>query len=138
MGKRLRGGEVVELRSDLGGGKTTFTRGLVEGAGSPDRVSSPTFTFTKQYDVPPSKRRHLRTIIHADMYRLTDATIVKHELADAMDDPAVTLIAEWAGVVADILPEERVVVAIEAVGELTRKLTIRGPQRFAYLLEEIA
>src|SRR5690606_22283628 len=42
LGKKLRGGEVIELISDLGGGKTTFTRGLAKGVGSSDRVASPT------------------------------------------------------------------------------------------------
>ena len=49
IGKRLRGGEMIELVSDLGGGKTTFTRGLARGAGSSDVVSSPTFTISKVY-----------------------------------------------------------------------------------------
>jgi tRNA threonylcarbamoyladenosine biosynthesis protein TsaE len=42
LGKKLKGGEVIELVSDLGGGKTTFVRGLARGMGSPDHVASPT------------------------------------------------------------------------------------------------
>ena len=38
LGANLRGGEAIELVSDLGGGKTTFTRGLVRGSGSEDKV----------------------------------------------------------------------------------------------------
>lgn len=49
MGKRLRGSEVIELVSDLGGGKTTFVRGLARGLGSTDKVSSPTFTISQVY-----------------------------------------------------------------------------------------
>jgi tRNA threonylcarbamoyladenosine biosynthesis protein TsaE len=49
IGARLRGGEVIELVSDLGGGKTTFTRGLADGAGSKDIVASPTFIVSKVY-----------------------------------------------------------------------------------------
>jgi tRNA threonylcarbamoyl adenosine modification protein YjeE len=41
--------EVIELRADLGGGKTTFTKGFVRGFGSDDRVGSPTFTLNKIY-----------------------------------------------------------------------------------------
>jgi len=47
----LRGGEVIELAGDIGGGKTTFVRGLARGAGSSDVVSSPTFTISKVYKV---------------------------------------------------------------------------------------
>jgi tRNA threonylcarbamoyladenosine biosynthesis protein TsaE len=46
IGARLKGGECIELTSDVGGGKTTFVRGLVSGAGSTDHVSSPTFTIS--------------------------------------------------------------------------------------------
>ena len=41
LGKRLVGGELLELVSDLGGGKTTFVRGLARGMGSPDTVTRP-------------------------------------------------------------------------------------------------
>ena len=51
LGKQLKGGEVIELVSDLGGGKTTFVRGLAAGSGSKDQVASPTFTLSKVYDV---------------------------------------------------------------------------------------
>ena len=47
LGSNLRGGELIELASDLGGGKTTFTRGLVRGGGSDDSVASPTFTISR-------------------------------------------------------------------------------------------
>jgi tRNA threonylcarbamoyladenosine biosynthesis protein TsaE len=43
VGRRLRGGEVIELVSDLGGGKTTFVKGLAKGMGSNDAVSSPSW-----------------------------------------------------------------------------------------------
>ena len=42
IGAQLRGGEVVELISDLGGGKTTFTAGLALGGGRPPQLSNPT------------------------------------------------------------------------------------------------
>src|SRR5690606_33786002 len=45
LGKALKGGEVIELASDLGGGKTTLVRGLARGAKSSDKVASPTFTI---------------------------------------------------------------------------------------------
>ena len=44
IGNNLKGGEIIELISDLGGGKTTFVRGLARGMGSTDAVSSPSFT----------------------------------------------------------------------------------------------
>ncbi len=49
IGAKLRGGEVIELVSDLGGGKTVFVRGLARGMGSKDQVASPTFTISREY-----------------------------------------------------------------------------------------
>jgi tRNA A37 threonylcarbamoyladenosine biosynthesis protein TsaE len=50
LGSKLRGGEVIELRSDLGGGKTTLVRGLAAGMGSTDAVASPSFTISRVYE----------------------------------------------------------------------------------------
>lgn len=45
----LKGGEVILLNGDLGAGKTTFTKGLAKALGIEDVVTSPTFTFMKEY-----------------------------------------------------------------------------------------
>src|SRR5690348_16076202 len=101
LGSRLRGGEVIELRSDLGGGKTTFVRGLVRGAGSRDRVSSPTFTLSRIYNAKKFE------IHHFDFYRLSDPGILADQLAEAVQGDNVVII-EWAGIVKNVLPEDRV------------------------------
>src|ERR1700679_221405 len=90
IGGRLRGGEVIELASDLGGGKTTFVRGLAQGAGSGDTVSSPSFTLTNQYEAGDL------TIYHFDFYRLLEAGIVRDELAEVLADPQAVVVVEWA------------------------------------------
>lgn len=100
LGKLLRGGEIIELRSDLGGGKTTFVRGLARGAGSRDKVASPTFTLNRVY-----KARGFN-IYHFDFYRLDAPGILADQLSEAMADKAVVIV-EWADIVSDILPAER-------------------------------
>ncbi len=57
IGAKLRGGEVIELVSDLGGGKTVFVRGLAQGMGSKDQVASPTFTISREYKASKFKTR---------------------------------------------------------------------------------
>src|SRR4051812_47570196 len=104
LGSKLRGGEVLELVSDLGGGKTTFTRGLVRGAGSSDKVASPTFTISKEYEAPNF------TISHFDFYRLDQAGIVADELAEVVHDPEYVTVVEWGEVVHDVLPADRLTV----------------------------
>ena len=131
LGGRLRGGEVIELSSDLGGGKTTLVRGLARGAGSQDVVSSPTFTVSKEYDCG-----RLR-IYHFDFYRLPEAGIVAQELAEVVEDNSAVIVVEWSDVVRDVLPADRLRISISrvATGEDHRQLDITATPGLAYLLE---
>ncbi|MGB4759343.1 MAG: tRNA (adenosine(37)-N6)-threonylcarbamoyltransferase complex ATPase subunit type 1 TsaE [Candidatus Saccharimonadales bacterium] len=132
MGKNLRGGEMIELVSDLGGGKTTLTQGLAKGFGSPDRVASPSFTISREYTAG-DKRIH-----HFDFYRLGEAGIMLDEIAELVNDQNVVLVVEWADVVADVLPLERISIALLPVGDTARQVTITVPQKYDYIIEGIA
>lgn len=131
VGARLRGGESIELVSDLGGGKTTFTRGLARGAGSTDVVSSPTFTISKVYNTPDFQ------IHHFDFYRLPSAGLASHEVEDLLGDPKAVLIVEWGGVVDHVLPEGRITIEIKRTADDGRELLISYPNDLGYLLEEL-
>lgn len=128
LGAKIRGGEVIELVSDLGGGKTTFTRGLVRGAGSPDPVSSPTFTLRNEYHAKDL------TIYHFDFYRLNEAGIMSDELAEVIGDQVGVAVIEWGEIVADILPTERLSIKLTAIGENDRKIEFSYPEKLAYLI----
>ncbi|HTE22174.1 MAG TPA: tRNA (adenosine(37)-N6)-threonylcarbamoyltransferase complex ATPase subunit type 1 TsaE [Candidatus Limnocylindria bacterium] len=129
IGRALRGGEVIELVSDLGGGKTTFTRGLARGAGSPDRVASPTFTISKVY------RGTNLEIHHFDFYRLADAGLMEHELHDVIGDPGVVVVVEWGDVVAHVLPDDRLTIQIRHTGDDSRGFELSHPEELTYLVE---
>lgn len=129
IGRQLRGGEIIELTSDLGGGKTTFTRGLARGSGSNDVVSSPTFTISRVYSAPKFQ------IHHFDFYRLGDAGLVAHELEDLVDDPASVIVVEWSNVVEHVLPEQRLHITIAQTGDESRMLTLTYPDTLKYLVE---
>lgn len=131
LGSKLRGGEVIELVSDLGGGKTTFTRGIAKGAGSTDKVASPTFTISKVY-----KTEKLE-IHHFDFYRLVEGGMAAHELHDLVGDPQTVIVVEWGGVVEDVLPKEKLTVDIKRTGEESRQLTFTCPDSLQYLTEKI-
>jgi tRNA threonylcarbamoyladenosine biosynthesis protein TsaE len=132
IGSRLRGGEVLELRSDLGGGKTTFVRGLAAGMGSEDVVASPSFTISKVYS-----SEHLE-LHHYDFYRLPEAGLMAQELGEVIADPQNVVIVEWAEVVDDILPAQHAIVTIRTTGETTREITIHLPSGFEYLKGDAA
>lgn len=131
IGKGLRGGELIELISDLGGGKTAFTRGLAWGAGSQDVVASPTFTISKVYKADKFE------IHHFDFYRLPDPGLIVHELEDLLGNLAVVIVVEWANIVQDSLPENHVSIEFKNTGDTSRELRIRYPESMSYLLEPI-
>ena len=129
LGKKLKGGEVIELMSDLGGGKTTLVRGIAKGFGSTDKVASPTFTVNKEY-VSGHKR-----IVHYDFYRLQDAGLLEFELAESLQDPDAVTIIEWADIVHDILPKDRITIRITNTGDTSRNYQINVPSSRQYLLD---
>jgi tRNA threonylcarbamoyladenosine biosynthesis protein TsaE len=129
IGTRLKGGEVIELVSDLGGGKTTFVRGLARGMGSGENVSSPTFKICNVYSAGQKQ------LYHYDFYRLKEAGLIEHELAEGLDEPTAVVIVEWGDVVSHVLPEKRLTIHIRATGENSRSLSINGPEDLQYLTE---
>lgn len=129
VGKNLRAGECIELVADVGGGKTTFVRGLAKGAGSKTHVSSPTFTISKVY-----KARSFE-IVHFDFYRLDEAGLIEYEIKDAIFDPSTVIIVEWSDVIKHVLPHERLTVDITQQDDEARKLKLSFPANLEYLME---
>ncbi len=134
IGKLLRGGEVIELVSDLGGGKTTFVRGLARGMGSPDHVASPTFTISREY---VAKGPTLCTMVHFDFYRLADAGLMEHELNEVIGDPKIVTVVEWGKIIEHVLPPERLTIKFEPIDGDQRKITMTYPYSLEYLVENL-
>lgn len=123
---------MIELISDLGGGKTTFVRGLARGISSNDQVSSPTFTLSNVY-----KGEQL-TMYHFDFYRLAEPGIMREELAEVLSDPLNVTVIEWANIVRDVLPDARVTMRITATGETSRRYDISASPGLQYVIKELA
>jgi len=128
IGAKLRGGEVFELVSDLGGGKTSFVSGVSQGFGSIDPVSSPSFTISYIYGRADGKALH-----HFDFYRLEDAGVVGNELAEVAGDESIVVAVEWGEIVHDVLPAERVTVQISSPSTDSREFTFSYPEKYQYL-----
>lgn len=112
IGQKLRGGEVFELISDLGGGKTSFVSGLAEGFGSIDPVASPSFTLNYVYRCKDDKQ-----LSHFDFYRLDDPGVVANELAEVVGLKDTVVAVEWGEIVHDVLPDSRIKVSITSPSE---------------------
>ena len=119
IGSNLEGGSVLELIGDVGAGKTTFTKGLALGLGVLETVQSPTFTISRVYEGDNL------TLSHYDFYRLNDYGIMKMELAENLSDPQNITVIEWAGELADILPEKHLRLIFESISEDKRLVKVR-------------
>ncbi len=110
---------VVLLAGDLGAGKTTLTKGIVEGRGAAtaDDVSSPTFTLIHEYGNPVS-------VYHVDLYRLeTEQEARRLGLDDLFEQEGLVLI-EWGERFPDLMPENRTVIRIRSLGEDHRVIEV--------------
>lgn len=89
---------VLFLQGQLGAGKTTLVRGMLQALEYQGAVKSPTYTLVETYHLAN------RTIFHWDMYRLTDSVELENiGIRDYLQQPAWWLV-EWAEHVKDILP----------------------------------
>lgn len=120
---RLQGGEVLELVGDVGAGKTTFTKGLALGLGVQGTVQSPTFTISREYETSSLIR-----LVHYDFYRLQEAGIMADELFETLNDPHNVVVIEWSDSVAEVLPEDRLTIAISLVAgdETAREVSMHA------------
>jgi tRNA threonylcarbamoyladenosine biosynthesis protein TsaE len=102
VGTLLKPGDVLVLTGDLGAGKTQFTKGVAQGMGVKDEVTSPTFTIEMVYegtDMP---------LYHFDLYRLDDEDELEDTgLFDALGTDGPCLI-EWGEQFEDAMGDERV------------------------------
>lgn len=133
IGKVVRGGEILELVSDVGGGKTTFTKGLARGMEIDEVVQSPTFTISRLYKARDGLELH-----HFDFYRLSEAGLVAAELAESLAQTNAVVVVEWGEIVHDVFPAERITVRISSPSEEQRQLNFTIPARNEQVLTAIA
>lgn len=127
LGQNLKGGEVIVLSSDLGGGKTTLVKAISLGLDSKDDVTSPSFTILNEY----KGRLH---IYHFDFYRLNDPGIIKHQLSEVVHDNSSVVLIEWANIVEEVLPEDSIKLDINKSENDSRNIEIHIPEGKEYLI----
>jgi tRNA threonylcarbamoyladenosine biosynthesis protein TsaE len=110
----------VELRGELGAGKTTFVRHLLHALGVQGRIKSPTYTVLEPYALPGLM------VSHFDFYRFEDA----REWEDAgfrevFASPGLKL-AEWPQKAAGMLPPPDLRLLIDVVDDTQRHVTLQA------------
>ena len=108
----------IELRGDLGAGKTTFTRHLLRALGVEGRIKSPTFAVVEPYEVGAL------SIWHFDFYRFSNP----REWADAgfrdiFASDGLKL-AEWPENAAPNLPLADIVLQFKVMDDESRHATV--------------
>ena len=130
LGERLAacliGGEVIAYTGDLGAGKTAFTRGLAEGLGVTDAVTSPTYTIVNEY------LTGRLPLFHFDMYRLgSSEELFDIGWEDYLARGGVCAV-EWSENVEEAL-SGAIHVTIEPLDGDRRRITIEGGAEYADL-----
>ena len=108
---------VICLTGDLGSGKTVFAKGFANALGINDAVTSPTFNIVKEYyggEMP---------FFHMDVYRIDEAN-VEIDFEEYFTKKGVTII-EWADMIEDSLPKNRLDISFKIIGENKRMLIIK-------------
>ena len=121
---------IICLNGELGSGKTLFTKGIANGLGIQDTITSPTYTIIKEYldgEMP---------LYHMDVYRL-DGDTSEIGIEDYYNKGGIVVI-EWANTIKDILPEERLDIKFKISGENSRTLIITPyGQKYEELCEAV-
>ena len=99
LSPKLADRNVIALEGDLGAGKTTFVKTIVERLGSTDPVTSPTFSIIQEYETP------IGTIFHFDLYRIESIEeVLALDFESYLDTARLTFI-EWPKIAAPVLPK---------------------------------
>ena len=127
----------VSLEGDLGAGKTSFARYLIQAMGHEGKVKSPTYTLCEPY--PLQFRDHAITIYHFDLYRMRDPLEWQEAgFAEHFDVPGICLI-EWPEKAEGTLPGFDIQIQLSAgADENERAIKINAITPFGKLaLQEI-
>lgn len=108
---------VICLIGDLGSGKTVFTKGFAQALGIEENITSPTFNIIKEYNSGEL------SLYHMDLYRL-EGDIRNLGIEEYYEKCGVVII-EWADMIEDELPDERLEIHFKLVDEDTRVLIFK-------------
>ena len=129
LGCLLSKGDVVALKGDLAGGKTTFTKGIGQALHVKSVVNSPTFTILKihQGDLP---------LYHIDAYRLEGNS---YDLGISEYEQEGIMVVEWPQYYEDYLPQEYIEVRFAYIDDETREIEfVSHGEKYEKIVKEMS
>ena len=133
LGTQCSGGEIFLLMGDLGGGKTTFVKGLARGMDIEEPVTSPTFVLMNIYTPPAGGGCTGPSVLcHIDLYRLSDVEDVETTgIWDYAGSDDTVVAVEWPNLLLEGgFPPPYVVIRFSMVsGENKRRIEVEPVDR---------
>ena len=125
LGKSAAAGDVILLVGPLGAGKTCLTQGIAHGLGIHEYTASPSFVLVREY-------QGKLPLYHIDLYRLDRIEeVAQLGLDDYLYGNGVCVV-EWADKGLGVLPEEHLLIEMQIVSPLKRRLSFM-PRGMRYL-----
>jgi tRNA threonylcarbamoyladenosine biosynthesis protein TsaE len=114
--KQIKDGSLIFLKGDLGSGKTTLVKHLVENLAKGELVTSPTYAYVRKYGL---------NIYHFDLYRLEALDIELEELIfELKSDPKNIILIEWPEILKETGLKPNFTIEIEHLNEENRNLKV--------------
>ena len=111
---------IIGLIGELGGGKTTFIKGLAKGLGIKAKILSPSFVIYRRY-----KTKKNGDFYHFDCYRTKgEKELLALNFKDVIFLPGIIVAIEWAGRIKKIMPKNTLWIIFEHIDKKKRKISI--------------
>ncbi len=124
-------GAVIYLHGDLGAGKTTFTRGVVQGFGHIGKVKSPTYTLVEPYELTRAN------VYHFDLYRLGDPEELEYMgIRDYFSEQAICIV-EWPEKGGEFIPVPDLDITLSYVGDERKIVMNSASERGIAIVEKL-
>ena len=115
---------LIALHGDLGAGKTTLVRHLLQALGVTGRIKSPTYAVVEPYTLAPARSGERQNIWHFDFYRFNDPREWEDVgFRDIFASPGLKLV-EWPEKAGDHLPQADLQIAIDVRADESRIATL--------------
>lgn len=119
LGKKVKAGQIILLKGDLGSGKTRFVKGIAKALNLSKEVSSPTYNLINEYpgEIP---------LFHMDLYRLdNEMDLLNIGFEDYLYRDGIVVI-EWPELAYNLLPEDFLFIKFVIMSKNKRKIKFKA------------